>query len=66
MLIQWINTALRQIPTWVLYLILPIPGLLAIFQLVAGSWSVKVIRTMDLIDLNPYFQGTTNRMGAPF
>jgi sulfoxide reductase heme-binding subunit YedZ len=30
MLIQWINTALRQIPTWVLYLILPIPGLLAI------------------------------------
>ena len=30
MLIQWINTGLRKIPTWVLYLILPIPGLLVI------------------------------------
>ncbi|MDG1505086.1 MAG: protein-methionine-sulfoxide reductase heme-binding subunit MsrQ [Planktomarina sp.] len=30
MFIQWINTGLRKIPTWVLYIILPIPGLLAI------------------------------------
>jgi sulfoxide reductase heme-binding subunit YedZ len=30
MLIQWINTGLRKIPTWVLYLILLIPGLLTI------------------------------------
>ena len=30
MLIQWINTGLRKIPTWMLYLILPIPGLLVI------------------------------------
>ena len=30
MVIQWINTGLRKIPTWVLYLILLIPGLLTI------------------------------------
>ena len=30
MLIQWINTGLRKIPTWVLYLILLIPGLLTL------------------------------------
>ena len=30
MLIQWINTGLRKIPTWVLYLVLLIPGLLTI------------------------------------
>jgi hypothetical protein len=25
-----------------------------------------VIRTIDLIDLKPYFHGTTSRIGAPF
>ena len=30
MLIQWINTGLRKIPIWVLYLILLIPGLLTL------------------------------------
>ena len=30
MVIQWINRGLRKIPTWVLYLILLIPGLLTI------------------------------------
>ena len=30
MLTQWINTGLRKIPTWVLYLILLIPGLLTL------------------------------------
>ena len=30
MVIQWINTGLRKIPTWVLYLILLIPGLLTL------------------------------------
>ena len=30
MLIQWINTGLHKIPTWVLYLILLIPGLLTL------------------------------------
>ena len=26
----------------------------------------KEILTIDFIDLNPYFQGTTRRIGAPF
>jgi hypothetical protein len=38
---------------------------LALFQLVGGSTSVSVIRTTDLIDLKPYFHGTTSRIGAP-
>ena len=37
-----------------------------VFQNVSGWWSVKVIRTIDLIDLKPYFHGTTRRNGAPF
>src|SRR5262249_57559012 len=30
-----------------------------------GRWSVKVKRTIDLIDLKPYFQGTASRIGGP-
>src|SRR5208283_5190621 len=34
---------------------------------VVGGWSDKrVILTIDLIPLKPYFQGTTSRSGAPF
>ena len=36
------------------------------FQVVSGRLSVRLIRTTDLIDLKPYFQGTTSRIGAPF
>ena len=36
------------------------------FQVVGGWWSVSVIFTTDLMLLNPYFHGTTNRIGAPF
>ena len=35
-------------------------------KVVGGSSSIKEIRTIDLMDLNPYFQGTTSRIGAPF
>ena len=38
----------------------------AMFQLVLGRVDMKRILTMLLIPLNPYFQGTTSRMGAPF
>src|SRR5438309_1223538 len=30
-----------------------------------GCLSVKLMRTIDLTDLKPYFQGTTRRIGAP-
>ena len=33
---------------------------------VLGRVSVKVKRTIELIDLEPYFQGTARRSGAPF
>jgi hypothetical protein len=36
------------------------------FQLVCGWRSVKLILTMDLMLLNPYFHGTISRNGAPF
>ena len=36
------------------------------FQLVRGWSSMKRIRTMDLMLLKPYFQGTMRRSGAPF
>ena len=36
------------------------------FHVVGGCSSVRVIRTTDLIDLKPYFHGTTSRSGAPF
>ena len=36
------------------------------FHVVCGIVSVRLIRTIDLIDLNPYFHGTTSRIGAPF
>src|SRR5262249_24336229 len=34
-------------------------------QNVFGRLSVKVKRTIDLIDLKPYFHGTARRNGAP-
>src|SRR3954453_4021263 len=34
-------------------------------QKVFGRWSVKLKRTIDLIDLKPYFHGTARRSGAP-
>ena len=36
------------------------------FQAVFGMDSTKVIATIDLIPLKPYFHGTTSRSGAPF
>ena len=36
------------------------------FHVVSGWFSTNLIRTMDLMLLNPYFHGTTRRMGAPF
>ena len=36
------------------------------FQLVTGMRSVKSMRTIALMLLNPYFHGTTSRSGAPF
>src|SRR5216684_8577141 len=36
------------------------------FQVVGGCSSTNRILTIDLIPLNPYFQGTTSRRGAPF
>ena len=35
------------------------------FQLVNGMRSTKVIATIDLMPLKPYFHGTTSRSGAP-
>src|SRR2546423_13166847 len=35
------------------------------FQVVGGCSATKLIFTMDLMLLKPYFQGTTNRIGAP-
>ena len=34
--------------------------------MVGGSSATKEMRTIDLIDLKPYFHGTTSRIGAPF
>ena len=34
--------------------------------MVGGSSATKVIRTIDLMLLKPYFHGTTSRIGAPF
>jgi len=41
-------------------------GSVAMFHVVGGSCSTNEIRTIDLIPLNPYFQGVTSRNGAPF
>ena len=47
MLIQWINTGLRKIPTWVLYLILPIPGLLVIAAGLTDNLGPEPINKLD-------------------
>ena len=36
------------------------------FQDVGGCCSTRRMRTIDLMLLNPYFHGTTSRIGAPF
>src|SRR5262249_10273002 len=36
------------------------------FHVVGGWLETRVILTIDLIPLKPYFQGTTSRSGAPF
>jgi hypothetical protein len=36
-----------------------------LFQLVGGISATKLSRTIDLMPLKPYFQGTTKRKGAP-
>src|SRR3569623_432272 len=38
---------------------------LSVLQKVAGSRSTSSMRSIDLIDLKPYFHGTTSRIGAP-
>src|ERR1041385_4265167 len=35
------------------------------FQVVGGCAATRLIFTIDLILLNPYFHGTTRRIGAP-
>ena len=47
MLIQWINTGLRKIPTWVLYLILLIPGLLTIAAGLTGNLGPEPINKLE-------------------
>lgn len=36
------------------------------FQVVFGCSRTRLIRTIDLMLLKPYFHGTTRRNGAPF
>ena len=47
MLIQWINTGLRKIPTWVLYLILLIPGLLTILAGLTDNLGPEPINELE-------------------
>ena len=47
MFIQWINTGLRKIPTWVLYIILPIPGLLAIVAGLTDNLGAEPINELE-------------------
>jgi hypothetical protein len=35
-------------------------------HVVRGARSTNLMLTMDLMPLNPYFQGTISRSGAPF
>ena len=47
MLIQWINTGLRKIPTWVLYLILLIPGLLTLAACLTDNLGPEPINELE-------------------
>ena len=47
MLIQLSNTALRKIPTWVLYILLPIPGILAIVAGLTDNLGPEPIKELE-------------------
>ena len=47
MLIQLLNTALRKIPTWVLYILLPIPGILAIVAGLTDNLGPEPIKELE-------------------
>ena len=47
MLIQLVNTCLRKIPTWVLYVTLPIPGALAILAGLTDNLGVEPIKELE-------------------
>lgn len=45
--IQFINTALRKIPTWLLYVLLPVPGLMAIWAGITGDLGPEPIKALE-------------------
>jgi|TARA_B110000902_G_C14244665_1_gene563813 sulfoxide reductase heme-binding subunit YedZ len=47
MLIQLINSGLRKIPTWVLYILLPIPGILAIVAGLTDNLGPEPIKELE-------------------
>jgi len=47
MLIQLINSGLRKIPTWVLYILLPIPGILAIMAGLTDNLGPEPIKELE-------------------
>jgi len=47
MLIQLLNTALRKIPTWVLYILLPVPGILAVLAGLTNNLGPEPIKELE-------------------
>jgi len=47
MLVQLINSGLRKIPTWVLYIFLPIPGILAIMAGLTDNLGPEPIKELE-------------------
>ena len=47
MSVQFINTALRKIPSWLLYVLLPIPGLMAILAGLTGNLGPEPIKALE-------------------
>jgi sulfoxide reductase heme-binding subunit YedZ len=47
MLVQLINSGLRKIPTWVLYILLPIPGILAIMAGLTDNLGPEPIKELE-------------------
>jgi len=47
MLVQFINSGLRKIPTWVLYILLPIPGILAIVAGLTDNLGPEPIKELE-------------------
>ena len=47
MLVQLINSGLRKIPTWVLYILLPIPGILAIVAGLTDNLGPEPIKELE-------------------